>query len=125
MRRRDFIAGLGSVAVWPPATRAQQSGKLPVIGLLSNGSPGLYAGRVRTFLQGLGETGFVEGHNTSIEYRWAEDQNDRLPAMAADLVRRRVTVIVAIGGGASALAAKRATTTIPIIFHVGVDPVQF
>jgi putative ABC transport system substrate-binding protein len=122
MRRREFIAGLGSTAAWPVVAQAQQPA-VPVIGFLSSqsaeGSRNYYT---VPFLQGLKETGYVEGQNVAVEYRWAENQPDRLPALAADLVRRRVAVIVANGNDA-ALAAKAATTTIPIVFSIGGDPV--
>jgi putative tryptophan/tyrosine transport system substrate-binding protein len=121
MRRREFIAGLGGAAAWPLAARGQQPA-MPVIGYLSDQSADGSKLATAPFLQSLKETGYVVGQNVAIESRWAENQIDRLPALAADLVRRRVAVIVASGDDA-ALAAKAATTTIPIFFLVGGDPV--
>jgi len=122
MRRRDFIKLVaGSAAAWPLAARAQQPA-LPVIGFLNSSSPGAYKARVDAFRQGLAETGYVEGRTVTIEYRWANDQSELLPAMAAELVRRQVTVIVA--NGPAALPAKTATTTVPIVFTAGFDPVR-
>jgi putative ABC transport system substrate-binding protein len=123
MKRRTFITGLGSAAVWPVVARAQQAA-MPVIGYLSTESADDdYKNNIVPFLQGLKETGYVDGQNVAIEYRWAENQYDRLPALAADLVRRRVALILASGTPAT-LAAKATTTTIPIVFGTGGDPVE-
>jgi putative ABC transport system substrate-binding protein len=122
MKRRVFVAGLGSAAVWPVAVRAQHRA-MPVIGYLDAGSLETRRGNVAAVHRGLSETGYVEGRNLAVEYRWAEDHLDRLPALADDLVRRQVAVIVVLSIP-GALAAKTATKSIPIVFAFGADPVE-
>src|SRR6516165_304567 len=124
MRRREFIRLFSSTVVaWPLTARAQQAA-MPVIGFLNSGSPEGFTPQLAGFRQGLNEVGYTEGQNVAIEFRWAKSQYDRLPGLAADLVRRQVAIIVATGGSVSAIAAKSVTTTIPIVFTSGGDPVQ-
>jgi len=123
MRRRDFITVFGGAVVWAFPAGAQQPA-MPVIGYLGSESPEIYASRLAAFRKGLDETGYAEGRNVAIEFRWADGQYSQLPALAAELVNRQVNVIVAPGGAEVALAAKAATTTIPIVFEMGGDPIQ-
>jgi putative tryptophan/tyrosine transport system substrate-binding protein len=123
MRRRAFITLLGgAAAAWPLAARAEQP--VPAIGVINAGSPDAQSHRMRAFREGLKDTGYLEGENVSIEYRWGENQTDRVPALVTELIRRQVAVIVATGGSVPALAAKAGTTTIPIVFTIPEDPVR-
>jgi putative tryptophan/tyrosine transport system substrate-binding protein len=125
VRRREFIATLGGAVAWPFAVRAQQPA-MPVMGLLSSASlRGSYVDSISAFYEGLKDAGYIDGKNVRIESRWADGQYDRLPELAADLVRNRVSVIFATGSVVSPLAAKAATTAIPIVFAIGNDPVKF
>jgi putative ABC transport system substrate-binding protein len=125
MRRRDFVTLVGGLATgWPLAARAQPSA-MPVVGYLGSATPDAWADRLRAFRQGLSEAGFDEGRNVAVEYRWAENHYDRLQALAADLVQRNVAVLVTPGSALAARAAKAATTTIPIVFETGADPIAF
>jgi putative ABC transport system substrate-binding protein len=123
MRRREFLSAFGIAAAWPLAVRAQQA--MPVVGFLHSTSPQANRHLVAAFRAGMGETGFIEGQNVAIEYRWGQGQYDRLPTLAADLVGRSVAVIVTAGGVPPALAAKAATQDVPIVFVIGSDPVEF
>jgi putative ABC transport system substrate-binding protein len=123
VKRREFMTLLSGAAAWPIAARAQQPA-MPVIGFLDLRPPDALTDRLCGFRQGLKDTGYVEGENVAIEYRWAENQFDRLPALAAELVRRQVAVIVTSGGLTVTFAAKAATTTVPIVFSAGEDPVR-
>ena len=123
IRRRELVGALGAAAAWPVAARAQQPA-MPVVGFLGGPSAAPYARYVAAVHQGLKEVGYVEHQNVAMEYRWADGQYDRLPAMASDLVSRHVAVIVPIGGAPATLAAKAATSTIPIVFNLGADPIR-
>jgi putative ABC transport system substrate-binding protein len=124
MRRRDFITLIGCLAAWPLAVPAQQPAT-PVIGFLGSGTLNAYAAYVTAFGEGLGQTGYVEGRNVAIEYRWAEGQYDQMPALVADFLRHKTAVIAVTGSTAAVQAAKAATQTIPIVFAIGADPVKF
>src|SRR5215813_1514292 len=122
MRRREFFALAGAAVVaWPQASRALPA---PVVGFLSNGSQAALAERIKAFLQGLRETGFVDGQSVAVEFRWAEGDNGRLPDLVSELVGRQVSVLVAVGGSASALAARKLAPSVPLVFAIGADPVK-
>jgi putative ABC transport system substrate-binding protein len=123
MRRREFIAGLVSAAVWPPVAWAERAA-VPVIGFVSPGTPQRSLLNMTAFLRGVADSGYVEGRNVAIEYRWAGDRNDRLADLTAELIRRRVGVIVLPGSTANALAAKAASQTVPVVFLIGTNPVE-
>src|SRR5262245_21786073 len=124
MRRREFLIHVaGGMVAWPVAARAQSRTTTPVIGFLNSGSEGAFAALVKAFRQGLSEEGYTEGRNVAMQYRWAQGDYDLLPALSEDLVRQQVTVIAATGGTMSGLAAKAATSKIPVLFIAGSDPV--
>src|SRR4029453_15897786 len=123
MRRREFISLVGGATIIPLVARAQQT-SIPVVGILGATTAQGYAAQLAAFREGLNEAGIVEGRDAVIEYRWADDQYDRLPELAADLVRRRVAVIATVGGNPASLAAVAATTTIPVVFHGSLDPIK-
>jgi putative tryptophan/tyrosine transport system substrate-binding protein len=125
VKRRDFVTLLGGAAAWPLAARAQQLSEVPVVGYLHSASPEPYAAMIAAFRSGLAEVGYFDGQNVTIDYRWAEGQFNRLPALAAELVARRPAILVTAGGDVSAAAAKAATTTLPIVFTIGGDPVGY
>jgi ABC-type uncharacterized transport system substrate-binding protein len=123
MRRREFVTFLGGLATWPITARGQQAA-MPVVGFLSSASPASWAPFIAGFRKGLNETGFLEGQNVTVEYRWAEGDYNRLSGLASDLVNRKVAVILAVGGSGPAKVAKAATSTIPIVFASAADPMR-